>query len=717
MIIYVYFGVYLRPQFCLHLCFFLFFVENLLSITRTEFFEEWLKNKKEDRNHQLFLHISSKCNIEGLVDSSKREMQQNISAFSSKIAAKWYSSGSSKERFLRTNESWLNGNFNFRLVAVEPQPQPCCSSTPAGRPQKKFEDSSFRTKKRRVEDLVRSRTIDELCTAAEVAVRSSGQRNVANTIKDARESPNSSNSSIHKHTCEANARKLTSDEALAYYIDAKSTTHAYKQTRKWSIKTGHNIFPSYNCLKTSKNACYPSEEKILITETRAEIKLQAILDKTAQRLVQAQEEVIKTIPDSCFTLISKWGCDGSSGHSNYKQKFQNTEDTDEFLFIFSFVPLQLVNGSNIIWQNPRPSSTMYCRPIKFIFAKETPELTLSETDKIFDEINNLLPSICNFNSAEVSVTHELMLTMVDGKVCNALTETHSSQKCYICGATPKMMNDEVRNFHSGENNYSFGLSTLHAWIRCFECLLHISYKLEIKKWQGRSAEDKAMIKERSDRIKQRFKNEMGLNVDKVKPGSGSSNDGNTARRFFENPELTAAITGLDVSLIMKLGILLRALSSGFEINLIEFNKLCFEIRRLYLSLYPWYYMPATLHKILVHSTEIIENALVPIGQLSEEAQEARNKDCRRFREHNTRKISRITTNRDLLNMMIVTSDPLINSLREIPKKPAAKMSPDVLRLLKAPNVTPQTLRPSISPNNNEDYDVSDSEEDSDEEFL
>lgn len=63
-----------------------------------------------------------------------------------------------------------------------------------------------------------------------------------------------------------------------------------------------------------------------------------------------------------FTLMSKWGCDGSSGYSTYKQKIGNPSDTDEFLFVFSFVRIKLHVGHNIIWQNPRSSSTMYFRP-------------------------------------------------------------------------------------------------------------------------------------------------------------------------------------------------------------------------------------------------------------------------------------------------------------------------------------------------------------------
>lgn len=36
-----------------------------------------------------------------------------------------------------------------------------------------------------------------------------------------------------------------------------------------------------------------------------------------------------------------------------------------------------------------------------------------------------------------------------------------------------------------EKNFEFGLSSLHAWIRCFEC-----YKLDIKKWQARQDHEK-----------------------------------------------------------------------------------------------------------------------------------------------------------------------------------------------------------------------------------
>ena len=45
---------------------------------------------------------------------------------------------------------------------------------------------------------------------------------------------------------------------------------------------------------------------------------------------------------------------------------------------------------------------------------------------------------------------------------------------------PKM-NGELKGMVDKKENYSFGLSTLHAWIRTFEYLLRISYRFDIKK--------------------------------------------------------------------------------------------------------------------------------------------------------------------------------------------------------------------------------------------
>jgi len=69
--------------------------------------------------------------------------------------------------------------------------------------------------------------------------------------------------------------------------------------------------------------------------------------------------------------------------------------------------------------------------------------------------------------------------------------------------------------------------------------------------------------------------------------------------------------------------------------------------------------------------------------MSEGAQEARNKDFKYSRLHNSRKCSRVSTNKDVIHNLLISSDPFITGLRpqwtaspqlELVKK-AKKMSP------------------------------------------
>jgi len=66
------------------------------------------------------------------------------------------------------------------------------------------------------------------------------------------------------------------------------------------------------------------------------------------------------------------------------------------------------------------------------------------------------------------------------------------------------------------------------------------------------------VEQRKREIQAAFRIRTGLLVDVVKQGKGTSNDGNTARKFFADPKLSAAITGLDENSITRFGVLLLA---------------------------------------------------------------------------------------------------------------------------------------------------------------
>jgi hypothetical protein len=69
-----------------------------------------------------------------------------------------------------------------------------------------------------------------------------------------------------------------------------------------------------------------------------------------------------------------------------------------------------------------------------------------------------------------------------------------------------------------------------------ECILHISYRLDFKSWCAKKPEEKQMLTTRKSIIQQELKKQIGIIVDVPRQGAGSSNDGNTARRFFRNWE-------------------------------------------------------------------------------------------------------------------------------------------------------------------------------------
>ncbi|XP_031781052.1 uncharacterized protein LOC116416472 [Nasonia vitripennis] len=69
----------------------------------------------------------------------------------------------------------------------------------------------------------------------------------------------------------------------------------------------------------------------------------------------------------------------------------------------------------------------------------------------------------------------------------------------------------------------------------------------------------------------------------------------------------------------------------------------------------------------------MDQLLLPIGMLSEEAQESNNKNVKRFRDRFSRKISRIATNTDMYQRLLLYSDPYLSLLNR-PYKANKKMS-------------------------------------------
>lgn len=138
-------------------------------------------------------------------------------------------------------------------------------------------------------------------------------------------------------------------------------------------------------------------------------------------------------------------------------------------------------------------------------------------------------------------------------------------------------------------------------------------------------ENEGTTKVAEKKICNEFQNKMRLIIDKRTQGSGNSKCGNTACRFFSHVDQVAKINGVNKELITNFGSILKMTASSRRIPTLIFIEFTSRIAKLYASLYPWYYMPSLVHKVLLNREKIMENFMLPIGMYSEQVSEARNK--------------------------------------------------------------------------------------------
>lgn len=484
----------------------------------------------------------------GDTENAKKCLKQRYSYIKTEFTKRWMKASKHEEVFLKNNRDWLEGTFEIPIESASPQ----------GRPAKSFEDLSERSKRRKTEEIRATLKHDVIIHAAQSVLQNTGQRNASKVLKEITNSPTRASKYRSAYSKVNNdddmLPPLTPLQALQMFVEADLSRRQYEIIRA----TNPKHFPCYDLLLKAKQECYPPEESMNVTDTSAESNLQCLMDLTVTRLSIFLEEVLITLNEEerkSLTIICKWGCDGSQ-QSKFKQKFENDTDSDGNIFLSSFVPLRIVCGEEnkkVIWQNPKPSSSRFCRPIRYRYAKESTDVTKNEINYVQESVKLLNNTKVILKNQEYQFGHMLKMTMVDGKVCNAATDTKSTSKCYICGATSKSFNDLNKRNDVSSEALEFGLSVLHARIRIFESILHLAYKLPVQKYrQKKTTDEKALETQRKSEIQVRFRNETGLLIDMPKANFGNTNDGNTSRRFFDNPELASEITGISFELIYRL---------------------------------------------------------------------------------------------------------------------------------------------------------------------
>ena len=302
---------------------------------------------------------------------------------------------------------------------------------------------------------------------------------------------------------------------------------------------------------------------------------------------------------------------------------------------------------------------MYTRPLVLRFEKEDS----SNTNKEYNTLIKALKEDLKFNFCVQSknikfiLNNEMKFTMVDQKTINYLTNNTASTRCYICKKTFKDFKDDFPGTfdHKADKNVlNFGISPLHASIRAMEFCTKLAINCNCK-----NKEEKLEFK---IKYQQLFLEKLRIKVDIPKQGYGNSNCGNTSKIFFDNHQISADILKINEQLVYKLGLIIKNISSKkTDYCIKDHNELCHDVFIILRSKYNDQQYSPTVHKLVAHSTQIIQAVGNP-GILSEQSQEHANKIIRNLRSTRARKTDRKSNIEDIFTTMWAYSSPFLREL-------------------------------------------------------
>ena len=176
-----------------------------------------------------------------------------------------------------------------------------------------------------------------------------------------------------------------------------SSYHEHKH-EAYAYANNHNLYPSFHRVLKARKECYPSDDSFSITETSAEVDITQLVHHTYSRICDNRKEFIEALPNSQnishFSAESKVGSDGTTGLSIYKFVSQQDSADKGCCYISNFVPLKLYaeyksKQKVLVWKNPKPPSTKFCRPIKLLFQKETSALIENKAEALKNSLSNI----------------------------------------------------------------------------------------------------------------------------------------------------------------------------------------------------------------------------------------------------------------------------------------------------------------------------------------
>ena len=262
------------------------------------------------------------------------------------------------------------------------------------------------------------------------------------------------------------------------------------------------------------------------------------------------------------------------------------------------------------------------------------------------------------------------ISMIDGKVSNALVGNTATLRCQICFLTtknyhsisPTSFNHETDQI---KNRLKLCLSPLHSSFKLFDFLLKLSkskkqYEFIQKNPQATKNQIADILNGHINNYEKKFWELTKAQIDFIKPGYGKSTTGQNVKRAMQDPELTAAILDLETKFVNEVNNIAKFLNSLEPVSKQDwYNSVDYVFEHYNQNFSRFANLSPSVHKIICHGWQMIERLSKPPGFYSEQSQEKLNKKFRDIRDNNSRKMSFGVMLEDIFVYFYVNSDPFI----------------------------------------------------------
>ncbi|KAK5648383.1 hypothetical protein RI129_003275 [Pyrocoelia pectoralis] len=297
-----------------------------------------------------------------LSNEHNKALKSFCSKYCYNLYKRWTKSGCKATDFSKNNSDWLGSEVIWPEYIQSSATEPtidvagpsrkdvlstrCVGTSTHVSSRKPIADLAPKQKKRRIENLASTLSYEEQSLIYLSSLKARGNSDVADILDYLLKNPEQVKR-VKEFIFSQKKNVMSSEKALGTMLSLKLTKWQYNTLRKSVQEEGVDLFPSYYSIQKAKLECYPPKEDIEITDMSAQIKIQSLLNLTAERLLKVTEV---GNDKNKLELISKWGFDGASNQSNYKQRSETNED-DSSVFMGSLVPIKLICEEQVMFQS------------------------------------------------------------------------------------------------------------------------------------------------------------------------------------------------------------------------------------------------------------------------------------------------------------------------------------------------------------------------------